>query len=898
MGLMGTSILKAGFDWRKQWNLSKAVTEGTKQEIESLEVLVKDLASTTKFTMTEVASAVEFLGKAGNSATDQMVLLPTMLNLAAAAGSDLGRTADIMTNIAAGLRIPLSEIEDHADMITATFLNSNVTLEMFGDSMKKLGPLTSQLSIDFDDMATAIGLMGNAGIQGSESGVHLRRALMNLSDVTSPMRTKIIDMLGFNWDDLDVIKHGFTPVLSKISGELLTRLNKYDQKSLPSSAEFGLAGDIFGARAVSTVLALLGQFGDEYEELNRKIRESGGIMEETKEKMLDGLEPFYRLQAAIQNVKIAIAESGVLDAFANFADLLADKANGIASASDATKRLIFNLTLLGTVGGPAIIAVGLVLTTVARFGQMILAVGSLISFLTTPLGLAVAAILAVAGIAAYMATSTVESFQELWDGSSPLLSALGSAVLAIVGAISSALTGDWDAAWAYAKDIAANVATVIIMVMHELVNAGLDFLKNLLHFFTEHWNEISNNVVEALDWLFTETDGWLLAMGLLMFGGIRQLAIGVVVRFVWMGNQIVKLFKEVAKKTKKHWKPMVEALWESVRAAFKPVTEAFRNMWNAVLETMRTFWTWFKTRLAAGLRWMWGAFTTAWNNVVGIVGVGVKRVLARLTVFLGAIKTGLLAVGAILANPWVAGLALMTTVAIAGIIAFKDELHDGFKGMFVAIKWIIAWGVKEIGSALLDLVPQIGIVNAFASGLRWLGVTDWQGIDTDAIAKVAGDTVGGLLGVGEYSSFDEAFAAGAGRTPGELGRGLCRARTGAGRHGQGRGGHGDQLRRGSCGSRGGLDGGGARPIPPQQVGRPAPGHPRDGAGEAHRGRGAGRNLHRVELSGGANRGARQGRNEPRGRRHRGGVARGAGRDGLCAQATQPGGRRYCAAGRR
>ena len=179
--------MKTGFDWRKQWNMSRAVTAGTAQEMEDLFDMVQDLASDTKFTMIEVAEAVEFLGKAGNDAAEQMQLLPTMLDLAAASGVDLGRTADVMTNIAQGLNIPLSTVAAHGDMITATFLNSNVTLEEIADSMKKLAPIVSQLNIGFDEMVVSIGLIGNAGIKGSEAGVHLRRALVNLSDTLSPV---------------------------------------------------------------------------------------------------------------------------------------------------------------------------------------------------------------------------------------------------------------------------------------------------------------------------------------------------------------------------------------------------------------------------------------------------------------------------------------------------------------------------------------------------------------------------------------------------------------------------------------------------------------------------------------------------------------------------------------
>ena len=540
-GLVGASVVKAGFTWTKTWNAAKAVTAGTIGQMDALRKIVFDLGGKTKFTISEVAGAVNFLGKAGNNAVEQLKLLPTMLDLAAAADVDLPRTADIMTNIAQGLNVPLNQVSKFGDMITATFLNSNVTLEHMGDTLKKLGPITKTLGIKFHEIATAIGLLGNAGIQGSEAGVHMRRVLVNLADSMSNMRTEVVDRLGLSWDQLNVHARGFLPVMKDLADRLLDY-----QGNIKSSEDFALASRLFGTRAVSTALALLGQLRTNYDDLSDSVRNSAGAMRDTAAAQLEGLEPFYRLQAAFELLKVSISEAGILDAFARLAEKMADFFNKVAATDAGTRRLIFNILALTTIAGPAVLAVGLLITSIGRIAQMFLFAGSVLGFLLTPLGIFTAALIAVVATAIYMATEGVKSFEDLLGGASPFITSLTNIILAAIGFIVAAIGGDWSLAWGFAKDVIANAVSVVVQVMAEMVNTMLTLAQNLLSFMSEHWDAIVNNIMSALDWLFSSTEGWLIVFTMLMFTGVRNMAVGVVSRVLWMVNRIILIFLKLA----------------------------------------------------------------------------------------------------------------------------------------------------------------------------------------------------------------------------------------------------------------------------------------------------------------------------------------------------------------
>ena len=710
-GLVGASIVKTGFNWRKTWNQARAVTAGTADEMERLKARVFELGSSTKFTISEVAGAVDFLGKAGNTAVEQLALLPEVLDLSAASGLELPRTADLVTNIMQGLRLDPSQIGSMGDMLTATFLNSNVTLQHLADTLKKFGPITATLGADIGDVVTSIGLLGNAGIQGSEAGVHLRRMMINLSDNMSNMRTEVVDRLGLSWDQLNVQTRGFIPVMRTLSKTMIDANGK-----IKNAEMFGLASRLFGARAVSTALALMGQLEHGYDDLSGAVRNSAGATRAAAQKQLEGLEPFYRLQAAVERLKISVSESGVLDTFANLADKIAQYFTRMAGASEETRRLAFGILSLVTVGGPAIFVLGLLITSVARVGQAMLFLGSVFSFLLSPIGLLTAAILAVVGAAAYLGLKGVEGIKSFFDGSSPLLTALANIVLGVIGFIDAALAGDWTRAWGHAKDVIANAVTVVVLIMHTMANAFLLVMRNVVHWVNTHWEQISAGTIKALTWMFTTTEGWLVVFTLLMFRGIRNMAIGVVARIVWMMNKIWAAFVWIGVRLgasglagKGFWGLLWLGLKLVTFAAVKAIvaiTVAFAAKFLGVFALIAVrmgVWPLFT--------WLVGAFVTMFGNIVKATKLWASTTMLIFRNFGLFLSIFAPILATILVNPWVVALTAVGAV----LIAFAEEVKRFLWGLGSMLKTAGLWvGQGFLNGWIRIFNMALGVIDDFA----------------------------------------------------------------------------------------------------------------------------------------------------------------------------------------
>lgn len=95
LAALGAGIVKIGMDFDSQMSKVSAVSGATGADFDALREKSQALGATTKFTATQVSEGMEYLALAGFKTNQILGATEGMLNLAAAAGMDLGRAADI-----------------------------------------------------------------------------------------------------------------------------------------------------------------------------------------------------------------------------------------------------------------------------------------------------------------------------------------------------------------------------------------------------------------------------------------------------------------------------------------------------------------------------------------------------------------------------------------------------------------------------------------------------------------------------------------------------------------------------------------------------------------------------------------------------------------------------------
>lgn len=175
-GYAATRLMQPGFSFAGEMSKVQALTRLDKNDpqFKALKEQAKELGRTTWASATQAAEGQSFYAMAGFDPDAIMKAMPATLNLARAGGVDVGRAADIGSNILSAFGLDPTQMDDVADILVSVFTRTNTSLEMMGETMKYVGPIAKTLNIPLEEAAAMAGILGNIGIQGGQAGTALR----------------------------------------------------------------------------------------------------------------------------------------------------------------------------------------------------------------------------------------------------------------------------------------------------------------------------------------------------------------------------------------------------------------------------------------------------------------------------------------------------------------------------------------------------------------------------------------------------------------------------------------------------------------------------------------------------------------------------------------------------
>jgi|GEM_PF-2325706 len=199
-GLAGAALnAAAGFE-QAMSNIG-AVSGATTSEMEQISGLALQLGKDTSFSASSAAAGIEELIKGGVEIADVMGgAAESTLALAAAGGVDLATAAEIGANALAMFNLEGSDMAMVADQIAGAANASSLSVEDFKFSLAAAGSVLSSASQTFESSATAIALMGQAGIKGSDAGTSLK-SMFNSLIPTTDKATGVMRDLGIITED-------------------------------------------------------------------------------------------------------------------------------------------------------------------------------------------------------------------------------------------------------------------------------------------------------------------------------------------------------------------------------------------------------------------------------------------------------------------------------------------------------------------------------------------------------------------------------------------------------------------------------------------------------------------------------------------------------------------------
>ena len=322
LGVFGACVsVAAGFE--DQMAKVGAVSRASSEEMAALEKAARDLGATTQFTAVQVGQAEQYLAMAGFSAKENIAALPGVLNLAAATATDLGRAADISSDILSAFGMQAEEMTRVADTLALTCATANVNMELLGDTMKYVAPVARMAGLSLEETAAMAGLLGNVGIKGSQAGTTLK-AMLNKMAAPTKEAQELFQKLGVTVKDSAGNLRSPVAVLGEMAEGL---------KTMGTAEQIAAMKMIVGEEAIAGFSELIKQEGiGAIAEYARQLEAGGGSAAEMAARMNDTLAGSLRgMGSAWESLQITIGKlflpvvRAVVDALTGLLRLL-DKA--------------------------------------------------------------------------------------------------------------------------------------------------------------------------------------------------------------------------------------------------------------------------------------------------------------------------------------------------------------------------------------------------------------------------------------------------------------------------------------------------------------------------------------------------------------------------------------------
>lgn len=541
-GTLGLAV-KEFADFESGMSNVKAITNSTGQELEDLTALAKEMGRTTVFSAKESAEAMKFLGMAGFNTQEIMQSLEGTLNLAAASGIDLGRAADIASNILTGFRLDAGETDRVVDLLASTISSSNVDMEQMSEAMKFFAPTAASFGVSIEEASAVVGVLGNAGLQGSIATRALATSMNRLADPTKKMR-KTMRKLNLEFFDSEGSFIGVTSSVKMLEESLKDSTD--EQKAAAIST-------IFGQQALKQWNVLLAAGSDELSDYTGKLNDVEGAAQRMADTQLDNLSGSMKLlKSAVSGLAIEIG-SKLAPTLRKIADFVTDVTSKMINWAEANpglaEKIIVVVTAIGALMitlGPLLIMLPGLISLFAAISTVAGVVGATFTLLAGPFGLVVLAIGALIAAGIYL----VVKWEEVGTMATEIWGSITTFISESVEQVTSFVSEKWEELSTGTTNIWNSVRDFLVGIFNSIATS--------LSAFYEKWRNWIIGITGFITGLFLPM---MIKMAIQFSINLAKMAISATIHFAkitatfivesakWVANMIVSSAKLVATKT-------------------------------------------------------------------------------------------------------------------------------------------------------------------------------------------------------------------------------------------------------------------------------------------------------------------------------------------------------------
>ena len=626
---LGVAAVKTAADFDSAMANVAAISGATGDDLQALRDKAREMGEKTKFSASEAADAMSYMAMAGWKTGDMLSGIEGIMHLAAASGEDLATTSDIVTDALTAFGLTAEDSAHFADILAAASSNANTNVSMMGETFKYCAPVAGALGYSAEDVAEAIGLMGNAGIKSTQAGTALRT-----------MMTKLQGELKLSGEALGEVTiqtanaDGSMRELSDILADCRTAFSKMSESEAAAAAE-----TLVGKNAMSGFLALMNSAPGDIDKLRNAIENCDGSAEDMAAIMQDNLNgQLTILKSQLEELAISFGEMlmPVIRKVVTAVQGFVDKLNNM---DEAQRKTIITIGLVIAALGPFLVILGTVISTVGKsmkayasatkgIKKLMVAVKSgtgIFGKLGTALGGISAPVLAIVAVIAVL----VAAFTHLWktnDGFRENIIATWTQIKETVNnfcqgivdrlnslgfefsSITEVLKAVWDGfcnllgpvfegAFRFISDTLSTVLDVILNTVDFFIavfsgdwEGAWEAVKNI---FSSIWNGLVSwftNILETIKGVLDVALGWIGSSWEQVWSGVKNF-------FTNIWNGIKAFISSTINSISTTISNVITGIKTTVNNVFSAIKTTISNIFNGIKDTATSVWNAIKTAI-------------------------------------------------------------------------------------------------------------------------------------------------------------------------------------------------------------------------------------------------------------------------------------------------------------
>ena len=645
---LGVAAVKTAADFDSAMANVAAISGATGDDLQALRDKAREMGEKTKFSASEAADAMSYMAMAGWKTGDMLSGIEGIMHLAAASGEDLATTSDIVTDALTAFGLTAEDSAHFADILAAASSNANTNVSMMGETFKYCAPVAGALGYSAEDVAEAIGLMGNAGIKSTQAGTALRT-----------MMTKLQGELKLSGEALGEVTiqtanaDGSMHELSDILADCRTAFSKMSESEAAAAAE-----TLVGKNAMSGFLALMNSAPGDIDKLRNAIENCDGSAEDMAAIMQDNLNgQLTILKSQLEELAISFGEMlmPVIRKVVTAVQGFVDKLNNM---DEAQRKTIITIGLVIAALGPFLVILGTVISTVGKsmkayasatkgIKKLMVAVKSgtgIFGKLGTALGGISAPVLAIVAVIAVL----VAAFTHLWktnDGFRENIIATWTQIketvsnfcqgivdrLNSLGFEFSSITEVLKAVWDGFCNLLGPVFEGAFRFISDTLSTVLDVILNTVDFFIAVFSGDWEGAWEAVKNIFSSIWNGLVSW----FTNILETIKGVLdVALGWIGTS----WEQVWTNVKNFFTNIWNGIKDFISSTINSISTTISNVITGIKTTVNNVFSAIKTTISNIFNGIKDTATSVWNAIKTAITTPIENAKEKVREAINAIK--------------------------------------------------------------------------------------------------------------------------------------------------------------------------------------------------------------------------------------------------------------------